>query len=268
MKKFSFILILTTLISCGNDTSHEIQNTPITEKTEKDVTSKKIVPIIGERIDGPANIRSKPNGEVLFSLDDNVLVDVNQEKDGWVQLLVYADIEYDEFEMDSIIKDRPIIIHKHEVGKILKTHSPSTGQGRDESYVMLYGYTHKNNIKPETVIETRLLDNLKKEDFSLTSWTEFIALFELDTDAIDYDEFETFYNYENSVDDPSPGFRIVLLFKNKKLIGFIHSRDLNLSEMKTHKLDWSYKISFFNNYPTNKQQKFVDYMNEWIQGVD
>ena len=76
MKKLAYILLVTSILSCNSEqtednTVNEIENT----KTEVSET-KETEFIIGERIDGPANIRNKPNGEILFELRDNALVEV------------------------------------------------------------------------------------------------------------------------------------------------------------------------------------------------
>ena len=269
MKKLTYILVLISILSCNSKQTNEEAVDKIVKETTAVSEPNETELIIGERIDGPANIRNKPNGDILFELNDNALVEVTTKpENGWYQVLVYADIDYNEFEMDSILKDRPIIVDNDTIGKILKSHYVSTGQGGDFAYAMLYGYTHKNNIKPETVIETVFKNNLSENGRDFSVWKGFIEAFKLDNDAVGYDEFKSFYNYENTIEDPSPGFRIVLLFENQTLVGLIHSREIRLNNTKTHKLNWSYYVTFFNDYPEKEQMEFVNYMNEWIQGVD
>lgn len=269
MKHLLYIILIVTIISC--DSNEQNNNEVISQTSDTIKSSKPIVneQIIGERIDGPANIRNKPNGELLFELYDNSLVEVSSEsKNDWYEVLVYADIDYNEFEMDSINKGRYIIANNDTLGKVIKSHYVSTGKSKDYSYAMLYGYTHKNNIKPETVLENALQKYLQNNQRNLDYWKIFIKSFALKEDAIEYKNFKTYYNYESCVDDPSPGFRIVLLFDNKELIGLIHSRKLNIHKTKTYKLNWSYYITFFEKYTETEQKEFVDFMNEWINGVD
>lgn len=268
MKKLTYIILLISILSCNSKEPRkrvgkiQKQATEVFERQETEL-------IIGERIDGPANILSKPNGEILFELYDNTLVEVNTKpENGWYQVLVYADIGYNEYGMDSILKNRPIIVDKDTIGKVLKSHFVSTGKGRNFAYAMLYGYTHKNNIKPETVIETIFKRNLAEQGRAFASWKGFIQTFKLDKGAVGYDQFDSFFNYENSIEDPSPGYRMVLLFEKQNLVGFIHSREIQISNTRMHKLNWSYYITFFDDYPEKEQMKFVDYMNEWVQGVD
>ena len=257
------------MLSCNSKQANEKKLDKIEDERTEVSEPKESQLIIGERIDGPANIRNKPNGDILFELNDNALVEVTTKPENdWYEVLVYADIDYNEFGMDSILKERPIIVNDDTVGKIIKSHYVSTGQGGDFAYAMLYGYTHQNNIKPETVIETVFQKNLAENGRNYSEWKEFIKSFQLDNDAVGYEAFESYYNYENTIEDPSPGFRIVLLFEKQRLIGLIHSRELQIENTMTHKLNWSYYVTFFDNYPEKGQLKFVDYMNEWIQGVD
>lgn len=269
MKKLTYIIILISILSCNSKKTNEKKLDKIEDKRTEVSEPKESQLIIGERIDGPANIRNKPNGDILFELNDNALVEVSSKPENdWYEVLVFADIDYNEFGMDSILKDRPIIVNNDTIGKVTKTHYVSTGQGGNFAYAMLYGFTHKNNIKPETVIETIFKKNLTDNGRDFSSWKKFIETFKLDNDAVGYEAFESFYNYENSIEDPSPGFRIVLLFKKQRLIGLIHSRELQIENTVTHKLNWSYYVTFFDDFAEREQLKFVDYMNEWIQGVD
>ena len=269
MKNLTYIIILISILSCNSKQTKEVTTYKIENRTPIVSEQKETELIIGERIDGPANIRNKPNGDILFELNDNALVEITTKpKNGWYQVLVYTEIDYNEFDMDTILKDRLIIVDNDTIGKVIKSHNVTTGQGGEFTYAMLYGYTNKNNIKPETVIETIFKNNLLEKGRDLSSWKSFIESFNLDNDAVGYDKFESYFNYENTIEDPSPGFRIVLLFEKQNLVGLIHSREMQIDKTKTHKLNWSYFATFFDDYSENKQREFVDYMNDWIQGVD
>lgn len=276
MKELTILSMLVLFLSC-NTVSSENKNDKIADNVTEEkeykyadrVDNIKTDLIIGERIDGPANIRDKPNGEILFELYDNALVEVSsKEENGWYQVFVGADIDYNEFGMDSIKKNRLIIVDDIMIGKVLKTHSVSTGQGADFSFASLYGYTHKSNIKPETVLETAFIKELAKYEHEFSSWKDFIKMFDLKLDAIGHPRYDTYYKYENCVDDPSPGFRVVLLFEKEQLVGFIHSRDFEIDNSQKHKLEWNYYVTFYDYHPENEQLEFIDYMNVWIQGVD
>jgi hypothetical protein len=107
-----------------------------------------------------------------------------------------------------------------------------------------------------------------KQNRTKSFWNDFIYMFDLEPSRNYYGGLDAYYCYESGVEDPSPGYRIMLLFDNKKLAGILHSRELDLLNMTTTKLDWSYSVSFYNDYPHKKQKAFVDYMNLFIRSVD
>lgn len=273
MKLLTTLPLLSIILSCNsnqNENYHVLTDINVSESDVLEEASQNEDELkIGERIDGPANIRDKPNGDVLFELYDNVLVDVSSKSNnGWHELVVYFDLNEDEYDLDSLTTNRPILSSNDTIGKILKDHYVSTGRGKEDVYAMLYGYTYESNIKPESVIETVLTEYLDSKSRNYNDWKPFIHTFQLMDDAVDFKGLNTYYNYENVVDDPSPGFRIVLLFKEKILVGILHSRKLLVENMQTHKLNWNYYTSFFNDYPEDDQKKFIEYMNEWLEGVD
>lgn len=264
-----YIILLISIFSCNSKSAKE--NTIDKIKNETTIISelKETELIIGERIDGPANIRNKPNGNILFELNDNALVQVTSKPENdWYKVLINADINYNEFPMDSILKGRPIIVNNDTIGKIIQSHSVNSDQSIDFACAVLYGYTHKNNIKPETIIETVFQKNLAENGRDYSEWKEFIESFQLDNNLVDYESFESYYNYESIIEDPSPGFRIVLLFKEGRLIGVIHSREFQIASTNTHNLNRNYYVTFFNDYPEKEQLKFVKYINELIQWAD
>lgn len=264
---FPFLLLLLT-ISCNTENKENPaqKNNKTNQKQTYPPIHSEI--IIGERIDGPAKVRDKPNGEILFELFDNALVEATPIKDNWFQILVSVDIEYEEFGFDSITKGRLLISNGDTIGRILKTHYVSTGRSSDDAYALVFGYTHKDNIKPETIIEKALEKEISKNQRDFSNWTDFIKTFKLEEGAVDYNKFDTYFNYENTIDDPSPDFRVVLLFESKQLVGLIHSRELNIENVTTHKLNSNYYISFYSDFSNEGQMDFVNYMNEWIKGVD
>lgn len=267
----SFFIFL--ISSCTNSPSEsdKIKNNQQNEGLDSSVENNRIEhkgPVIGERIDGPANIRSKPNGKVLFSLNDWTLVEATEFDKDWCRVLVGAEIPESEFGLDSMVKGRKLKVNGVVVGEVIETHEVSSASGY-KTWAYMYGYTHRNNIYSNTIIENVLLNKIESPEFDLTSWKEFINKFELDT--INYKEFDGltgYYNYENSIEDPSPGYRVVLLFENNSLIGVIHSRKLNISSFKTTALEHSYYLSFLDTYPKEKIQRFKDYITIFINSVD
>lgn len=278
MRTLQIGLITLLLFSCTSESSDEVESKEDSIKIEsakesapeKKGNNVRTSPIIGERINGPANIRDKPNGEILYELNDDVLVETTKLKDGWYQVLVYSIIDFEDVNVGSIQKDKSIIVEGKKIGKVIKTHDVSTGYNQDYAFASLYGYTDQDNIKSETIIENVFLRNIESQGRKLGEWKAFIKNFKLERDAIEYKNLKTYYNYENSIDDPSPGFRLVLLFDNDELIGWLHSREViqTIENTNTQPLIYNYAVTFYNDYPQKDQKGFVKHMNDWIQSVD
>lgn len=260
MRNVSIVLFAFVVNACNSNLKNEQELSFPEAEPEK---------IIGERIDGPANVREQAEGENLFELFDNTLIEVaSKSENDWYQIVVFADINYQEAGIDSMLKGRPIIVDNDTIGRILKTHEVSIGTYGNKAFAILTGYTHKNNIKPTSIIEKAFENHLLKKERSVASYKSFILSFNLDTNAFGNSDYLSFYKHENAVDDPSPGFRLVLLFEKEECIGFVHSRAIHSSETSTYTLKRDYLLTFFEDYPKDKQNQLVNFLNEWFVGVD
>lgn len=224
---------------------------------------------VGELIDGPANIRDTIKGELLFELNDGVLVEATKFQNDWCMVGTNIQVSKKEFENDKFELGSPILDMDGEVIGTIK--GPITNWRLDEDeenyYGYIAGYTHRGNIRKETLVEYDLEKFIKEKGRSQDIFELFITAHQFGVDDR-FMNFEGFYIYENWITDPSPGFRICLLFKEGKLQGILHSRSLSIPNTTKHNLSRDNYVSFFNDYPKSKQQEFVEYMNEWLSGVD
>jgi len=267
------IITCALLAGCGpsvtvNNTSDTTQAPVTTEKKKKVVLPAG--PIIGERINGPANIRSAPNGEVLFSLDDYTLVTCTEAANGWYQVGLTADLPNDAqaFSSDTLHKGREIIVDGKVAGKVLKDMAVSTGTNTKRTWAELTGYTYKDNLYPQTIIENVLpayLDSVKEH--TLKSMQPFISNFRLEKNDL-LPSFVTYLNYENWIEDPSPLMRLQLVFFKDKLVGVVHSRPLVLHQAADTRLERGFNVAFFDDTPKDIRKKFTDDFNDFIVGVD
>lgn len=238
------------------------------EHTEPASLSPTIAPIISERIDGPANIRDTINGKVLFTLYDGALVsNCSPLENDWYRVGVFADIDTSEVRMDSITIGRKIIVDGKEIGEVIAAHEIFTSYGGDRAWAGLIGYTHKNNIDPSTIIEPALEKEMRdlQGKRTLEAWGPFIQRFALERDA-DFLGYNFYFNYENWLDDPSPGFRIGLVFEQGKLVAVLHSRPLVLPGTSDHKLNGAFDLLTYTDF--GKANTFIADVREWMQTVD
>lgn len=223
-------------------------------------------PIVGERINGPANIRDTINGKILFTLNDNVFVTCRPLENNWYIVGTMMDIDTSEFGMDILRKGRKILVDNTEFGKIMSDMEVSTSLGKDQAWATIIGYTHKDNIKSETIIENMLIKHIAKhQDRTLASYQSFIDKFTLEKDD-QFNGYTLFYNYENWIDDPSPMWRIGLVFQDNLLIAILHSRPLTINQTTNYQLDRGFDCLVFND--TKNKKELLKMFNHFVNSVD
>lgn len=259
MKKLSVLLIVIALASCKSSESNNGAQTEDTVESEI---------IIRERIDGPANVRDKPSGELMFELFDNVMVDVSEQKKGWHKVELLIELEKAKFkksEVNYITPGTPIIRDGKKIGEIKTSIEviPFEIYGSSTLHAELTGFTHHDNIKPYSIIERSIEAKLADSDRSLSGWESLIRKFELENRNLNLNsDISLFENGE--VIGPSTGPRIVLVFDEDKLVGLFHSRKVNIEDSKTFKLDRYGSMTFFNDYPNGKRKEIIDRLNNWV----
>ncbi len=222
---------------------------------------------VGEQIDGPANVRTSVNGDLLFELNDGVVVHAGIEKNKWLKIGVF--VKVNNREKEDFFIDAESLLYNTRGDIIGKTYQniPIYMINEQEMVAYIEGTSHMNNVKPESLIENQLISYLQRGKRSLQDFGDFIKNHQLEEEN-SFLDYKGYFVYENMTIDPSPGFRVLLLFKNEELKGVFHSRTLDLNDCSTYHLMDDYKVSFFNDYPTEKHEEFVLFMKEWLQGVD
>ncbi len=110
-----------------------------------------------ELIDGPANIRENPNGQILFSLNDNVPIGYKVDKDGWYNVSLTVCVKENDFSNEKgIIKGAKLFDSAmNEIGNTLDAIPLSYFIGGNPSYnkedhiytCTINGYTFRDNLK-------------------------------------------------------------------------------------------------------------------------
>jgi len=257
--KINFLILSFILIaSCTSKTT----TSPLSNEVKDDF-------YVGEKIDGPANIRDSINGNLLFELFDNVEIQSADFKNDWCEIGLFVKLNEKEYKNGKVEKGKDLINYDGQIiGKTLKEVTTWTDiSNKDGYYGFIAGFTHKNNIKKESLIENILIDYLKTNSRNKNDFVSFIDKYEFEKreDILNY---QCFYVYENWITDPSPGFRVCLLFQDNILQGIFHSRNIQIPNTTHYKLNNDFNVLFFDDYPKTKQVEFVNYMNEWLNSVD
>lgn len=239
-------------------------------------------PAMAERIDGPANIRTAPNGEVAFTLHDNILVDTAPMENDWFHLVVTIKLTEEQYNNRSLIltKGTPLIdLDGREIGVVMQDVKPSGkmtaggAPGIPKWYAAeLYGYTYKSNIRPESIIESAISELIKtnKPNLAFKAFQKHLREFNY-TDGLDIKDMPhltTYMVHESTLDDPSPLDRIRLIFQGEELIAIVHSRNLDLSGYETIPIARERKLTILTVFDENEKLRFIQKNNESYAGVD
>lgn len=225
--------------------------------------------IPGERIDGPANMRSEPNGTLLFELENDVVVDVaNFQKDSnWYRVGLFFQLTDEQVEKAHLSEgDLLYSVQGVQIGTAKADLYPLMMNEDNLGYIE--GTTHIGNIIPDSFIERQLEGEIADSGRPKNLLWNFCEKYGFEaTDQ--FEGYDSYFYYENFATDPSPGFRILLLFQDDLLQGIYHSRPLEIPGGQRHEIPYfGNHVTFFDNVPTEQQLNFVAYMYEWLQGVD
>lgn len=276
--RITFLLLVAfTLFACTNGTveqesaagqSEKVSTLDRTEgRGDQADGASASQPILGERIDGPANIRDAINGKLLFTLYDGTLVSSTPIKNDWYNIGLLMDIDNKEPGMIELKAGRKIIVDGQEVGEIKSEMIVYTFTGNDHSLAELIGYTHRDNIRPGTIIENALADHLRTLDGkrSTGQFQSFIKDFDLEK-VEDFEGYTVYRNFESWLEDPSPMWRIGLVFEKEELVAILHSRPLQIDGTTDHKLSRAFDCLVYND--TANARELVRMFNQFVNSVD
>jgi hypothetical protein len=235
--------------------------------------------IFAERIDGPANIRQEIKGEIIFSINDNVEVDIGELKNDWYELVVSLTLTEKQFESSMIKQGEKLYNGKGEIGvalKDLRVNSKYSGGGAPAVPKWygadIYGYTFKGNIRPESIVEPAISNLIESNRKNLT-----IPIFKQHMDYFGYvdglkikdlHKYDTYMIYESILDDISPLDRIRLIFEGEKLIAIVHSRDLTIKNFETVPIERGRKLTLIKDFPDAEKEAFIEKNKQTYWGID
>lgn len=224
--------------------------------------------MLGERIDGPANLRSSVNGKVILTLNDNVLVETAPLLGKWFFVGVNVKLT------DKQAKDFKIYPNTN----LLSTEGKIIGKSKDTIELWLVGdgsgligaYTHFDNIKKHSIPERFLESELEKGHHDLSSLQNFIWTFNFQDFNFNKElKYRQLFIYESKLVDPSPRDRITLLINSKEnLIGVFHSRKLNLNKYKSYKMDRGHYLTVIGDLDNKEINRIISERNNFDNSSD
>lgn len=218
---------------------------------------------VGERINGPANIRDTVNGNVLFSLNDGVLIETSPAINKWVKIGLYVKLTGKQMEAFKLEKNIPLL---NEAGKTIgKTISQVDISMFEEEIGYIEAYTHQDNLNMAFNPEVQLMKILALGNYQKKALEPFMNKFGFTEYQEDNQlKYTQYFIYESTVVDFSPLDRITLLFDKQNMIGFFHTRNMVVKGFKTHELVRGHKLSVFETMAnqeikTLKQKRIAFY---------
>ncbi len=208
-----------------------------------------------ELIDGPANVREKANGKLLFELNDSTYVEASENRNDWHYITLLVRIKYDDMIAepgdDYMVKPNAPIYSENggQIG-VAKTEFFAYGLWKSDSVyadVVIWGYTFKNNIYKDSIAEYDLQTILDNSDGKLDV-ASFEPYFEKHRFEKGFDE-DGFLTYSKHGPDliASPDWRVMLIFYERELIGIMYQNRLDIKHYKLIEDIRSHKIVFFEN---------------------
>ena len=184
--------------------------------------------LFSERIDGPANLRFVPGGQVMFTLDDNVPVSTTDTVNKWYEVGLEIDPPSDGI---AITKGSPLFSHGKQIG-----HAISDLPFNEEHFIT--GYTAMQNIKPQTQPE-KILSGILEASPKVTM--DQLLRFTRD---FDFSKSDNGYRLDcGGVYGLSAPLRLSLVLDKGVLVAVVHQRKLDFKGTNEIKLPRGYILS-------------------------
>ncbi|SFW24972.1 hypothetical protein [Chitinophaga sancti] len=274
MRKYLPFLLTGLLCSCAENAKKPLPDADSSLTVYEQSASSTFSPlpdkIISERTNGSVTLLDTIDGKPLVSLNDNVLLDATMPKNGWSETSIEVAVSAAQEKNMIIKKGQTLTLAGKVVGKALDDlHLATTGENMQKELTgYFFGYIRKKDIKPGSVIETALAEFLHTHSGRLLpDMQPFIKQFQLENTVVNA-PFLEYYNYDNTVDDPSPLYRIVLVFYKNTLIGAVAARPLALGNAKAQSLERGFTGYFFPDTDQKVIDEYVKLFNTFITNVD
>nr|WP_321406449.1 hypothetical protein [uncultured Carboxylicivirga sp.] len=223
-------------------------------------------------IDGPANVRDTIKGNVILSVEDNQYVYAYEMKNNWHKVMLTAFVKKSDLLDNLTIKPNVNLYNSNqEIKGQTKSSIDISGlwqntDTEDWIEVMIYGFTYKGNIKPETILERAIEKAISSGTSS--NLNQVIGLFGFNEYKVDNYYVYTVYDAE----DPwlSADFRMMIYFdSDKKIIGIANKgRALNIANKLESKIDRNYRMQYLNPLSENERKEFEEKMTRYFAGRD
>lgn len=220
-----------------------------------------------ENINGPADVRKDPGGKLMLSLNNNALVDCSPLRGDWYLIGFLLKLNDDR----PTIKAGEVLVDQagKEIGKALNDLDVPYKYEEDGYFLCeIIGHVYKDAIQKSSIIENRLenLINKKRHALTLSELAGHLREFGYHS-WFDQGAFKSYLFYEDWMEDPSAGARIILFFYKDKLVALIHTRNLNIP-YESRKFFRHYRFAYIESVDERTKKELEDYYYNIISHAD
>jgi len=275
-KYLSCLSLAVLLVSCNlnnkpskyDNEENAAKNNKKTATTTAAKPARSKAPIVGERINGAATILNNPGGEPLVTLVDYIPLRCAPVKKDWYPVSIDFDITKEEYSKPIFHKGRKIKVNGVDAGVLQRDIKLPVATNGEKMWATIDGYTQKKSIRSGTIIESALSSYLKQHTGRSTADMEsFIHNFKLEEETT-LKPYLLYFNYESGIDDPSPLYRLALVFQGKQLIGVLHPRPIQLDGGTPRRLQRGFTVNYLSGIDKSLKEDFAVKFNKFILSVD
>ncbi|MEC5142569.1 hypothetical protein [Chitinophaga sp. 212800010-3] len=231
-------------------------------------TSSSAAPVVGERINGTATVYTRPGGDPLVTLQDYIPLRCAPAQKDWYPVSIDFDITKDEYIKPVFRKGRKIQVNGVAAGTLQRDIKLPVATNGEKMWATISGYTGKKNIRNGSIIEPALCSFMKQHGGrSFADMEPFIQNFRLEEETT-LKPYVMYFNYESGIDDPSPLYRVALIFQSKQLIGILHARPLALEGGSSRRLQRGFTVNYMDGIDKSLKEDFATKFNKFIVSVD
>jgi len=230
-----------------------------------------------EVIDGPANVRDIPNGRVLFSLDDKVLVESGKSENEWlnIQIPVYVDVNGSFADGAKTVLNKSVKLYDERgtrIGITLEKVKAEPFFDEDvhngRKIVVLKGITHRQNIRQDSILELQLGGALNASTtLSLEDFRDHLKSFHY-KEWMPRANFLAYIQFNDPTTDPTPWPRAILFFYEGKLIAVYHGKPVPSSRITASAKIRGDTMSYVTGVAPELRKKFSAIYYPIIEGAD
>lgn len=227
-----------------------------------------------EIIDGPANVRSEPGGEVIASLNDGVVITPLDYDEGWYKIEIPVNVKKSDVqtarlkyeEVDLIRAKAPLYdTSGKQTGTVEKFIQSQFSDEIDDKYIgVIVGYTFRGNIKNESRVEFQIEKLLARDSLSFNrEWSELFKRQGYDN-SMNHGHFKSYIYFDHPGINIHPEPRVIVFFYEDRLFAIYHLNLINYDRFTRQKAVRDSVIDYMPNFSAKIVEEFDNFYPQAI----